>query len=142
MDMAAFVRHVAEHLRCNEPRAEAVTFVVLHALRARLPETEIADLRAQLPTGLKRMWDESHGRLDAPKPGRHALDLIGHVRQQAGLPDDHEAERAVRAVFRALQTLLGSPTGMEGEAWDVFSVLPKDWQKLWISSALTSEPTS
>jgi hypothetical protein len=51
------------------------------------------------------------------------------------LPDDGEAERAVKAVFGTLQRLLGSPTGKEGEAWDVFSVLPKDLKMLWLSSA-------
>jgi hypothetical protein len=30
-----------------------------------------------------------------------------------------------------LQKLLGSPTGLEGEAWDVMSQLPKDLKKLW-----------
>ncbi len=49
----------------------------------------------------------------------------------AGLTDDEEAERAVSAIFAALQKLLGSPTGQEGEAWDVMSQLPKDLKKLW-----------
>jgi uncharacterized protein (DUF2267 family) len=51
------------------------------------------------------------------------------------LPDDAEAERAVRAVFGALQRLLGSRTGREGEAWDVFSQLPKDLKQLWLDAA-------
>jgi uncharacterized protein (DUF2267 family) len=50
------------------------------------------------------------------------------------LPDEAVAERAVIAVFATLQELLGSPTGMEGEAWDVMSQLPKDLKKLWISA--------
>ena len=36
------------------------------------------------------------------------------------------------AVFATLQELLGSPTGMEGEAWDLMSQLPKDLKKLWL----------
>jgi uncharacterized protein (DUF2267 family) len=68
----------------------------------------------------------------------HAAEFIGRVRRRVVLPDDAEAERAVRAVFRALRTLLGSPSGLTGEAWDVFSVLPKDMKSLW----LASEPES
>lgn len=57
------------------------------------------------------------------------------MRYFAGLPDDAEAERAVRAVFGALQHSLGSPTGREGEAWDIFSQLPKDLKTLWLDAA-------
>jgi uncharacterized protein (DUF2267 family) len=51
------------------------------------------------------------------------------------LPDDGEARRAVRVVFAVLQRLLGSRHGVEGEAWDVFSQLPKDLKKLWLTAA-------
>jgi uncharacterized protein (DUF2267 family) len=64
----------------------------------------------------------------------HEEEFVGRVRLLAGLPDRQEAERAVRAVFAALQRLLGSPSGLEGEAWDVFSVLPKDLKKFWVSA--------
>ncbi len=57
------------------------------------------------------------------------------MRQRAVLPDDAEAERAVKAVFAALQRLLGSRTGLEGEAWDIFSQLPKDLKQLWVEAA-------
>jgi uncharacterized protein (DUF2267 family) len=53
------------------------------------------------------------------------------VRNRAVLPDDSEALRAVKAVFATLQHLLGSPTGKEGEAWDIYSQLPKDLKTLW-----------
>jgi hypothetical protein len=39
------------------------------------------------------------------------------------------------AVFKALQMSLRSPTGQEGEAWDVLSQLPKDLKKIWIAAA-------
>jgi hypothetical protein len=35
-------------------------------------------------------------------------------------------------VFATLQDLLGSPSGTEGEAWDVMSQLPKDLKKVWL----------
>ncbi len=45
-----------------------------------------------------------------------------------------DAERGVRAVFATLQEALGSPSGIEGEAWDIFSQLPKDLKKMWLSA--------
>jgi len=65
----------------------------------------------------------------------HAAEFMGRVRRRAVLPDDAEAERSVLAVFGALQKLLGSPTGKEGEAWDIFSQLPKDLKKLWLAAS-------
>jgi hypothetical protein len=45
----------------------------------------------------------------------------------------------VHAVFGTLQRLLGSPSGTEGEAWDVFSVLPGDLKRIWLDSARRAE---
>jgi uncharacterized protein (DUF2267 family) len=139
MNDATFIRQVAERLRCDEARAEALTFAVFYELRSRLPVKEAGDVAAQLPSGLKSLWRESD------RPGRpvekiHEQEFVGRVRYVAALPDDREAERAVRAVFAALQRLLGSPTGLEGEAWDVFSVLPKDLKTLWRSAAEPAAP--
>lgn len=133
MDEVAFMHQVADRLRCDAPRAEAVTFAVFRELCNRLPAKESADVAAQLPTGLKRLWRESD-RSGRPVEKIHEQEFVGRVRHFTGLPDDREAERAVRAVFAALQRLLGSPTGKEGEAWDVLSVLPKDLKMLWLSA--------
>jgi uncharacterized protein (DUF2267 family) len=124
---------VADRLRCDRQRAEALTFAVFHELRDRLPAKESADVAAQLPVGLKRLWRESE-RPRGPVDKIHRPEFVGRIRHFASLPDDREAERAVRAVFAALQRALGSPTGQEGEAWDVLSVLPKDLKKLWLSA--------
>ena len=133
MDKRAFFKKVAQDVRCDERRAEALTFAVFQELRDRLTPGEAADVDAQLPAGLKPLWEF----LD--RPGRHVrrvheLQFIGEVRLIASLPDEVEAERAVVAVFAALQELLGSSTGMEGEAWDVMSQLPKDLKKLWLGA--------
>ena len=133
MDDTTFIHQVAVRLRCDAGRAEAVALAVLRELHDRLPAKEAADVAAQMPSALKRLWHESD------RPGRpvekiHEHEFVGRVRRFAVLPDDAEAERAVRAVFATLQHLLGSSTGMEGEAWDVFSVLPKDLKMLWLSA--------
>lgn len=129
-----FFAEVARRVRCDQARAEALTTVVLQELRDRLTPGEAADVAAQLPRELKRIWQDGE-RPDRPVPHVHAFEFIGRVRNRAALPDEEEAERAVRAVFRSLQLALGSPTGQEGEAWDIYSQLPKDLKKLWVASA-------
>ena len=134
MNERSFLREVAQNLRCDERRAESIVFIVFQELRARITPKEAADVAAQLPVGLKKLWLENECR-DRPVQRTHMADFVGHVRQRAALPDDREAERGTRAVFGALQCLLGSPTGVEGEAWDIFSQLPKDLKILWLGSA-------
>jgi uncharacterized protein (DUF2267 family) len=128
-----FIAGVGRRLGCDERRAEGLTFAVFQALADRLPAKEVADVAAQLPTALKRLW-RSEGHAGRPVEKIHGQEFIGRVRHMAALPDDVEAERAVRAVFAELQHLLGSPTGKEGEAWDVFSVLPKELKMLWLAA--------
>lgn len=133
MDDKSFMREVAERLKCDAQRADAVTFAVFQELRDRLTPKEAQDVAAQLPTALKRMWEE--GERPDRRPERiHRDEFVGRIRRRLVLPDDAEAERAVRAVFAALQALLGSPTGREGEAWDIYSQLPKDLKLLWLDA--------
>ncbi len=139
MDKTLFVSEVGRQLRCDAERAEALVFAVFQELRRRLPPTEVDDVAAQLAPGLRVMWNEQHGRADPP-PSKSREEFVGRVRAFAGLPDDAEAERAVRAVFRALQVALASPQGREGEAWDILSVLPKDLKLLWVAAAEEREP--
>ncbi len=133
MDDRSFIREVAERLKCDERRADAITFAVFQELRERITPKEAHDVAAQLPTALRRLWET--GERPDRKPERiHRAEFVGRVRQRTVLPDDVEAERAVRAVFAALQSLLGSPTGREGEAWDIYSQLPKDLKVLWLDA--------
>ncbi len=134
MDKRTFVREVGMRLGCDERRASGVTFVVLQELRNRLTPEEVRDVAAQLPTELKRYWAEPAGAVRRVER-THRVEFLGRVRRWAALVDEAEAERAVMAVFAVLQHLLGSTTGMEGEAWDVFSQLPKDLKKLWLGAA-------
>jgi len=134
MDERTFTRQVARRLLCDERRAGGIIFSVLQELRDRLTPGEAADVAAQLPHGLKGMWQE--GERENRKVSRvHREEFVGRVRVRAGLPDDAEAERGVKAVFVELQRLLGSATGKEGEAWDVLSQLPKDLKLLWLEAA-------
>lgn len=130
-----FLAEVAGSVPCGPEVVETIIGAVFAALHDQLTPEEAGDVLAQLPKALKRLWTEC----DRPghRPGKiDRREFIARVRKQARLASDAEAERAVRAVFRALQTLLGSPHGgLDGESWDVFSQLPKDLKKLWIEAA-------
>jgi uncharacterized protein (DUF2267 family) len=133
MDDLAFIRDVAARLGCDAVRAEAVTFAVFQELRDRLTGKEADDVAAQLPSTLKTLWEEGD-TADRPVARTHVPDFLRAVQKRVALPDG-EAERAVRVVFGTLQRLLGSRHGTEGEAWDVFSQLPKDLKRLWLEAA-------
>ncbi len=133
MDKPHFIKTVAERVQCDRRRAEGLVFAVFQELRERLTTKESFDVATQLPAGLKDMW------LENERPGRevkrtHQREFVGRVRKLAVLPDDAEAERAIRAVFAVLQEALGSATGREGEAWDILSQLPKDLKVLWLTA--------
>jgi uncharacterized protein (DUF2267 family) len=134
MDKKTFIRNVAEQVACDERRAEALVFAVFLELRERLTPNEASHVAAQMPVALKELWKYNE-KADRPVRRIHAEEFIGEVRQIAALPDEAEARRAVVAVFRELQRMLGSPGGMEGEAWDVMAQLPKDLKKLWLEAA-------
>jgi uncharacterized protein (DUF2267 family) len=136
MEKSTFVRMVADRLQCDPQRADGVTTVVLRELRDRLTPKEAADVASQLPPALRAVWQE--GELPSRNvSGIHRNEFVGRVRQRAVLPDDNEAERAVRVVFGVLQIALGSPHGTEGEAWHVFAQLPKDLKALWLEASKT-----
>ena len=116
----------------SNKRGEIIA-AVFRELRDRLTPKEAADAAAQMPTGLKQLW------LASESPGRevrriHKSDFIREVSERAEI-QEVEASHAVRVVFQTLQRLFQSPTGKEGEAWDIFSQLPKDLKKLWIDAA-------
>jgi len=131
MQDQAFFKDVMGRIGCDLRRAEGLTFAVFQELRDRITPNEALHVNAQHPKRLKMMSLEHPDR----KVHRVSGDqFIWEVRRMAGLSDDAEAERAVSAVFAGLQRLLSSPTGQEGEAWDVMSQLPKDLKKLWVEA--------
>jgi uncharacterized protein (DUF2267 family) len=134
MDDVTFIRDVGAQLGLDDRRATDVVYAVFRELRDRLTPREAGDVAAQLPSALRHLWQEQD-RPDRPVDRTHAVEFVGRVRYWTALHDDTEAARAVRTVFRELQKLLGSPTGKEGEAWDIWSQLPKDLKKLWLAAA-------
>jgi uncharacterized protein (DUF2267 family) len=141
MQDQAFFKDVMERVGCDLRRAEGLSFAVFQELRDRITPREALHVAAQLPKRLKMMWMS----LEHPDRKVHRVSgdqFIWEVRRMAGLVDDTEAERAVSAVFAGLQKLLSSPTGQEGEAWDVMSQLPKGLKKLWAEAQRQQQKAS
>ena len=133
MEEEKFINAVAEQLGVDHERAWAIISAVFHELHDRLTPKEAADAGAQMPQRLKSLWASFES------PGRevkriHKAEFIRKVSELAEISES-EAARAVRAVFATLQAALKSPTGQEGEAWDILSQLPKDLKKVWLGSA-------
>jgi|SRR5579875_1865923 len=135
MDEDTFVGEVGRRLNLSKERAEEVTTAVLQVLRLRIG-AEAEDMDAQLPAGLKRFWQ-------APTLGEeivrmHKDEFFAQVGAAARIPEA-DVSRTVKAVFKVLQKALKSPTGEEGEAWDILSRLPKDLKKVWTAAARLSD---
>jgi len=133
MEEEKFIRSVSEQLGVDHERAWTIISAVFRELHDRLSPKEAADAGAQLPHRLKSLW------ASLESPGRevkriHKVEFVRKVSELAAVSES-EAAHAVRVVFGALQTALKSPTGQEGEAWDIFSQLPKDLKKIWLSAA-------
>jgi len=133
VDENKFLREIEN--RTNLPRDKAfnIAIAVLQELHDRLSPKEADDLAAQLPGDLKARW-HAFDIPDREVSRTHRKDFVRHIAEVAEI-DELEAGRALLATFKALQMMLASPTGSEGEAWDVFSQLPKDLKRLWIQAA-------
>lgn len=131
MDEETFLSEVSRRLDVSRDQAEELTTAVLQVLRDRIG-AEAEDMDAQLPVGLKRFWQAR--TLGEEIIRIHKDEFFIRVAAAARIPEA-DAPRAVKAVFKVLQKALKSPTGEEGEAWDILSRLPKDLKKVWSAAA-------
>ena len=132
MDENKFLNELEAHTGLSRDDAFNVAIAVLQELHDRLSPKEANDLATQLPGDFKARWHS----FDAP--GRdvrrtHRDDFVRHIAAAAEI-DQTQAGKALLATFKPLQMLLGSPTGQEGEAWSVFSQLPKDLKRSWLQA--------
>lgn len=126
-----FWKRLQEYLAIEDmDRVRALGEKVLEMLSARLTFEEAEDLKAQLPAGLKTIW-ERHER-EMHKWNR--AQFVSKVREECFLENDLEAERVIRGVFGVLQEGI-SP----GEAEDVEAQLPGDMKPLWESAGVVRE---
>jgi uncharacterized protein (DUF2267 family) len=140
MEEEQFIHIVAEQLKVDHDRAGKIISAVFCELHDRLTSKEAADVEAQMPGKLRSLWASFE------TPGRevkriHKTEFDRKVAELAGI-SEIEAPRAVKTVFGALQTALKSPTGQEGEAWHIFSQLPKDLKRMWLEAARATAPTA
>ncbi len=133
MNEKQFLTRVAQRAGTDLEGAGAITYAVFQELRERITPKEAFDVASQLPVDLQVLWLEKE-RIDRGVRRTHETEFVARVRYYASLPDFESAARGIRAVFATLQEALGSPSGTEGEAWDIFSQLPKDLKKLWLSA--------
>jgi len=138
MDKAAFISEVARRMACDEAMADTLSLVVLQELSERLTPKGVADIAAQMSPALRKLWT-SLERRNRPVRRIHAAEFVGEVRKVMGLPNVAQARRAVMSVFAALQKLLGSSRGIQGEARHVMSQLPKGLKPMWIQAAQATE---
>jgi uncharacterized protein (DUF2267 family) len=52
-----------------------------------------------------------------------------------GFDNEADAHRAIIAVFAALQSALGDPSGKIGTAGHILAQLPSDLKRLWLNAA-------
>ncbi len=133
MDENQFLHEIETRSGLAREQAYKVMLATMQELHDRLSPKEADDLGAQLPGEIKAMW------FGLNAPGRevrrtHKRDFVRHIAEVAEV-SEVDASRALMAVFKALQIALRSPTGWEGEAWDVFSQLPKDLKHVWMAAA-------
>lgn len=133
MDEERMLLEVEARVGLDHDHAYRMMMAVLQELHDRLTPKEADDLAAQLPGEFKEKWHT----FDVP--GRkvtdtHCEDFTRHLAQAADV-DEMRAKKGLMAAFKAFHILLNSPTGQEGEAWHVYSQLPKDLKRMWIAAA-------
>jgi len=109
----------------NEERVHALGEIVLEALSARLTFDEAEDLKAQLPAGLKPIWERHEHEMH--KWNREQF--VSKIREESFLESDAETEHVIQSVFCVLQEGISA-----GEAEDVTAQLPGDMKPLWESA--------
>lgn len=138
MNEDRLLREIETRAELNRDQAFNVMIAVLQELHDRLNPKEADDFAAQLPGNFKARWHS----FDLPEREvrrTHKDDFVRHIANVAEI-DEARADRALMAAFKAIQIHLHSPTGQEGEAWDVFSQLPKDLKHVWTAAASMTRP--
>jgi uncharacterized protein (DUF2267 family) len=108
------------------PRALHALRAGLHAIRDRLPNHEVADLGAQLPTLIRGFYYEGWTAQHDIKHLRTRAAMIARVEKELA-PDKHlDPVDVLRAVIHLLVEHVS-----EGEVRDVLATLPKPIAALW-----------
>lgn len=121
-----WVNELADDLDWDERRAYHLLRCVLQALRDWLPQEEMVDLSAQLPSLIRGIYFEGWKPHETPVWDRKKADFIGRV--QDAFRDDllNDPDAAVAAVFRLLDRHIS-----HGEIVQVRNSMKKSLRELW-----------
>ena len=109
-----------------QPLAVLALRAGLHAIRDRLPATEVHDLGAQLPTLIRGIYFEGWTLRNDPTRIRSREALIARVEQELRGELALEPIEVLRAVIQLLSMHVSA-----GEIDDVKSTLPRSIRALW-----------
>lgn len=110
----------------DTPRALRALRAGLHAIRDRLPATEVVELGAQLPTLIRGIYYEGFTLRNDPARIRDRAALLTRVRREVGNDPKLDAYQVLRGVIALLVDHV-SP----GEIEDVAATLPRSIAELW-----------
>jgi len=112
--------------RGTEGRALHALRAGLHAIRDRLPASEVVDLGAQLPTMIRGLYYEGWSLRNDPKQIRDRTAMIARVKTELAPDPRLDPIEVLRGVIGLLVTHV-SP----GEIRDVLQTLPRSIAALW-----------
>ena len=114
----------------SRDRAYHALRAVLHTLRDRLSNDEVADLAAQLPMLVRGFYYEGWSPSLRPTSDRHKAQFLDHI--DDAFRDDMtvDAEQVARAVLRVISKHVSS-----GEIADIKHTLPGEIRELWGETA-------
>ncbi|MFC3208982.1 DUF2267 domain-containing protein [Aquamicrobium soli] len=121
-----WVNEVAGELDWDVPRAYRLLKAVLHALRDWLPQEEMSDLAAQLPTLIRGVFFEGWYPLNGIGHDRRKSDFIVAVRREFGFEEEIDFDRAIGAVFHLLDSHISA-----GEVDQIRNSMRKALRQLW-----------
>jgi uncharacterized protein (DUF2267 family) len=124
-----WLEELAEHLGITADSARVLRALRagLHAIRDRLPNNEVVDLGAQLPTLIRGFYYEGWAPHRSAKQIRNRASMLARVEEE--LAPDHrlDAVDVLRGVIRLLDEHVS-----EGEIRDILATLPKPIAALWL----------
>lgn len=123
----AWVTDLARELGWEDQRkVYRALSVTLHALRDRLPLSEVAQLGAQFPMLIRGLYYEGWSPSRTPDKFLNKEVFI-ELLQEAFLNDpDIDAERVLRGAFRTIERHISA-----GESHDIAAVLPAKLSRIW-----------
>ena len=121
-----WVNELADDLEWTDRRAYHLLRSVLHALRDWLPQEEMVDLAAQLPTMIRGIYFEGWKPLEAPVWKRRKEDFIARIQEAFSDELLNDPDEAVAAVFSLLDRHVSY-----GEIEDIRHSMKKPLRELW-----------